>query len=245
MKKLLLMLLIATGIFAEDIKVAMAANVGNVLDDLKAEFAKIRPDDKLDVTLGASGKFATQIEQGAPFMVFVSADVGFPVKLKASGSAVSEPKVYASGALALLSVRELDFKKGIAVVANENVEKIAIANPKTAPYGAAAVEAMKNVGVYEKAESKLVQGESITQTYQFAVTAADAGFVALSAVKSGEGLKYKEGADWIEVDSKLYKPIDQAVVLLKGGENSEGAKAFIEFLTGEKAKEIFKKYGYK
>ncbi len=245
MKKLLLALLVATGLFAEDIKVAMAANVGNVLDDLKAEFAKVRPNDKLDVTLGASGKFATQIDQGAPFMVFVSADVDFPMKLKKSGSAVSEPKVYASGALVLLSVKNLDTTKGLALVGEESIEKIAIVNPKTAPYGAAAVEAMKNAGVYEKAQRKLVQGESVPHAYQYTITGADIGFVALSSLKGGDGLKYKEGVNWIEVDAKLYKPIDQAVVLLKGGEKSDGAKAFVEFLVSQKAKEIFKKYGYK
>ncbi|MEY4504684.1 MAG: hypothetical protein RL154_980, partial [Pseudomonadota bacterium] len=139
----------------------------------------------------------------------------------------------------------IDVTNGFAVLATDKVQKIAIANPKTAPYGTAAIEAMKNTGVYEKALPKLVQGDSIIQAYQYTVTAADVGFVALSSLKVGDGLKYKENVNWVIVDEKLYKPIDQAVVLLKNGEKSDGAKAFVAFLVSPEAKAIFKKYGYK
>jgi molybdate transport system substrate-binding protein len=249
MKKILFALsvfaIFSSTLLAEDIKVATAANVGAVLDDLKKEFAKIRPNDKIDATLGASGKFAAQIEQGAPFQVFVSADTELPAKLKKSGYVIGEPKVYATGILAMLSTKGVDVSKGLSVLASDSVKKIAIANPKTAPYGTAAIEAMQKTGVYSKVASKIVQGESITQAYQYAVTAADVGFVALSSLKVGDGLKYKEGVNWIVVDDKLYEPIDQAIALLKNGENSDGAKAFVTFMTSKEAKAIFAKYGYK
>lgn len=238
-------LLIASNSFAQDIKIAAAANVGAVMDDIKAAFAKKYPNDKLDVTLGASGNFAAQIQNGAPYQVFVSADVGFPQKLQAAGFTASEPKIYASGVLAMLTTKPLDLNKKLSVLTEANVQKIAIANPKTAPYGKAAVEAMTATGIYDKVATKIVQADSITQAYQYTVTAADVGFVALSSLTAGDGLKYKENVNWIIVDEKLYKPLEQAVVLLKNGEKSSASKAFVEFLLSADAKAIFKKHGYK
>ena len=147
-------------------------------------------------------------------------------KLYAEKIAVTKPVVYASGALAMVSTKGLDLSKGIAVLNDPKVEKIAIANPKTAPYGTASIEAFKNAQLFEKVEPKLVQGDSISQALQFSITAADVGFVNASAFYSDKMKVYKKGVQWVDVDPKLYTPIAQGIVLLKQAENNAEAKAF-------------------
>jgi molybdate transport system substrate-binding protein len=245
MKKLLFSLLFAAAMLAAgEINIAVAANVSYAMDALKAEFAKSHPDTKVQVTLGSSGKLTAQIKNGAPYGLFMAANMKYPEALYADKIAVTEPIVYAQGALAYLSSKPRDFSKGIALVAESSISKIAVANPKTAPYGKAAIEAMKNGGVYAAAESKFVYAESISQTVAYAVTAADIGFIAKSSLYSDKMAAYKEGVNWAPVDTKLYTPIKQGIVLLKYGEGSDEYSAFYDFILGGKAKEIFKKYGY-
>ena len=245
MKKIILALaLLASSIFANTITVAVAANVSYAINELVAEFNKTNPDTKVQVTLGSSGKFTAQIESGAPFDVFMSADMKFPKALFEKGFALNEPALYAQGSLAMLSSKELDFSKGINLVTDANIAKIAVANPKTAPYGTAAVEAMKNANVLDKVESKFVYAESISQTVTYATTAADVGFIAKSSLYDEKMAQYKENINWVSVDPSLYTAIDQGIVVLKNTKEEASAKAFYDFILGEKAKEIFIKFGY-
>lgn len=244
LKLFLASVMLGASLLAGEISVAVAANLSDVIEVFKTEFAKTNPNTKVNTVLGASGKFTTQIKSGAPFDLFLSADMKFPESLYAENIAVTKPVVYASGALAMVSTKGLDLSKGMAIVADPKVEKVAIANPKTAPYGTASVEAFKNANVFDKVEPKLVQGDSIGQALQFAMTAADVGFVNASAFYSDKMKAYKKGVQWVDVDPKLYTPIAQGIVLLKQAENNAEAKAFYDFLLSAKAKQIFKNYGY-
>lgn len=245
MKKLIAILFVLSSVlYAGKINIAVAANVSYAIDELKAEFKKSSPDTDIQVILGSSGKLTAQIKNGAPYGLFMSANMKYPKALYSDKIAITKPVVYAQGALAYLSVNSIDFTKGIAFVNDESITKIAIANPKTAPYGKAAVEAIKNGGFYEQVKDKFVYAESISQTVTYAVTAADVGFIAKSSLFSSKMSKYKKGVNWEAVDSKLYAPIKQGIVLLKYGENNSEYKAFYDFILSEKAKIIFKKYGY-
>jgi molybdate transport system substrate-binding protein len=245
MKKLVLaFLLLSSSIFASTITIAVAANVSYAINELVAEFNKTNPDTKVQVTLGSSGKFTAQIENGAPFDVFMSADMKFPKSLFEKGFALNEPALYAQGSLAMLSSKKLDFSKGINLVTDANIGKIAVANPKTAPYGTAAIEAMKNANVLDKVESKFVYAESISQAVTYATTAADVGFIAKSSLYDEKMSQYKENINWVSVDPSLYTAIDQGIVVLKNTKEEASAKAFYDFILGEKAKKIFIKFGY-
>lgn len=244
MKKVFLVLLLSLGVQAAEINIAVAANVSYAIDELKAVFARTHPDTKVRVTLGSSGKLTAQIKNGAPYGLFMAANMKFPAALYQDGVAVTKPVVYTQGALAYLSATPRDFSKGIALVTEKEIGKIAIANPKTAPYGTAAVEAMKKGGVYDAVKRKLVYAESISQTVTYIVIAADVGFIATSSLYSPKMAQYKENVNWASVDPKLYTPIKQGIVLLKNGEKNAEYKAFYDFILGDEAKAIFRKYGY-
>ena len=245
LKKLLASMVLGYGVlYAGTINIAVAANVSYAMDELKAEFAKTNPDTNVRVTLGSSGKLTAQIKNGAPYGLFMAANMKYPEALYSDKIAITKPIVYAQGALAYLSVDKRDFTKGITLLSEENIAKIAIANPKTAPYGKAAIEAMKNAKIYESVESKFVFAESISQTVSYAVTAADIGLIAKSSLYSDTMKQYVEGVHWAAVDPTLYKPIEQGVVILKNGENNPEVKAFYDFILSEKAKGILVAYGY-
>ena len=224
--------------------VAVAANMQYAMEALKAEFNKT---DKIeiDVVLGASGKLTQQIMQSAPFDIFISADTSFPQKLADSNLTAEPPKVYAQGLLVLWSAKpNIQPTADLKLLLNDDIKHVAIANPKTAPYGTAAEFILKKYSLYEKVASKLVTGESITQTSQFIATqAADIGFTAKSIVISDE---MKDKGKWVELNRKDYPPIKQAAVLLKYGQqnNLVEAKKFYNFLYSKLAKEIYKKFGY-
>lgn len=244
MKKLVISLLFAASVFAGEINIAVAANVSYAMDELKAAFAKTHPDTKIQVTLGGSGKLTAQIKNGAPYGLFMAANMQFPKALYQDGIAVTKPVVYAQGALAFLSAKPLDYGKGIGLLKSPAIRKIAIANPKTAPYGTAAVEAMQKGGVYADVKARLVYAESISQTVTYAVTAADIGFIAKSSLYSPNMVQYRENVNWAEVDPSLYTPIEQGIVLLKEGEKNPEYKAFYDFMLGAEARAILKRYGY-
>lgn len=243
-KVIFLTLLINVSLFAGEITIAVAANVSYAIDELKAEFVKSNPDTKVRVTLGGSGKLTAQIKNGAPYGLFMSANMDYPQALYDDKMAITEPLVYVQGALAYLSVKEQDFSKGMDLLKDPKIKKIAIANPKTAPYGKAAVEAMKNAKIYDDVKSKFVYGESISQTVSYAVIAADIGIIAKSALYSSKMVQYRENVNWVPVDPTLYTPIKQGIVLLKYGEGNSGYRAFYDFILSEQGKEILKKYGY-
>ncbi|ACZ12734.1 molybdate ABC transporter substrate-binding protein [Sulfurospirillum deleyianum] len=244
LKVLMASAVLALSLSAGEISVAVAANLSDAIEVIKTEFSKQHPSTKVNTTLGSSGKFTTQIKNGAPFDLFLSADMQFPEHLYAEKIAVDKPVVYASGALAMVSVKGLDLSQGLAILNQAKIEKVAIANPKTAPYGTASIEAFKNAKVYDGVVSKLVYGDSIGQALQFTLSAADVGFVNASAFYSEKMKQYKEGKEWVKVDSTLYTPIAQGIVLLKQGEKNLEAKAFYDFILSAPAKKIFKSYGY-
>ena len=245
MKRVIFSLLILSlGLFASNINIAVAANVSYAIEDLIKEFNKTNPDTKVQVTLGSSGKLTAQIKNGAPFNIFMSANMKYPEALFDEQVAITKPIVYAQGSLAILSIKNLDLKEGINIALADEVSKIAIANPKTAPYGKAAVEAMKNANIYDSIKNKFVYAESISQTVSYSITAADMGFIAKSSLYSPKMSMYKEGINWIDVDSKLYTPINQGIVILNNSKENQEVKAFYDFILSQKAKDIFKNFGY-
>lgn len=234
--------LLVLNAFGGEVNVFAAANTTYAFADMIKEFNKLNPEIKINLTLGASGAMVTQVQNGAPADIFMAADMGFVKKLDESGFAATRPVIYAQGALAMFSVRGIDFKKGLNVV--EGLSAISIANPKTAPYGRASVEALKNIGIYEKVEKNIVWTQKISETLSQALSAADVGFIAASALYDPKMAQYKEGVNYAFVDPKLYTPIDQGVVITKRAENSAEAKAFYDFILSDKGREIFKKFGY-
>ena len=242
--KLLFMILFSAYSMAGTIQIAVAANVSYAIDDLKKVFNKIYPDTKVQVVLGSSGKLTAQIKHGAPYQLFMSANMKYPESLYRDKVAVTEPVVYAQGMLAYLSNKPQDLSRGMAVLKDENIKKIAVANPKTAPYGKAAVEAMKNASVYEEIKNKFVFAESISQTVSYTVTATDMGLIAKSSLYSPKMKQYKEGIHWTQVDPKLYTPIKQGIVILKKGEENSEVKAFYDFMLSPKAQQILTEFGY-
>ncbi|PHQ65830.1 MAG: molybdate ABC transporter substrate-binding protein [Sulfurimonas sp.] len=242
MKKILTLLLLSISVvYGGTISIAVAANVSYAIDDLKKEFKKTHPNTKVRVILGSSGKLTAQIKHGAPYDLFMSANMKHPKALYREKIALTEPVVYALGSLALLSNKNRDFSNGIYLLQSKKIYKIAIANPKTAPYGIAAMEALTNAKIKKSLRSKFVYGESISQTVSYAVTAADIGIIAKSSLYSKNMSRYKKNINWVAIDAKLYTPIKQGIVMLK--EDKE-VKAFYDFILSADAKKIFKEYGY-
>jgi molybdate transport system substrate-binding protein len=229
--------------YAAPLTVAMAANVKYAFDDLAAEFKKETGIEAQGV-FGSSGKIISQVKNGAPFDVFLSADTEFAEALFKDGLAVEKPRVYVYGVLVLWTTKDFDLSKGLPLLADAAVQKIAIANPKLAPYGRAAMQAVEHAKLNALVEPKLVYGESISQTVQFVDSgAADIGFVAKSLVVAPE-LAGK--GKWVDVPRDSYEPIAQAVVVLKHGSDTQSGNAhkFVDFLFTPKARAIFEKFGY-
>lgn len=224
--------------YAADTNVAVAANFTEPAKEITRLFES-KTGHKAVLSFGATGQFYAQITQAAPFQVFLSADDTTPKKLVAEKLAVGDTLfTYAIGKIVLFSKND-DLVKGDQTLRDAKFNKIAIANPTTAPYGAAATEAMKALNVYDALSSKIVQGSSIAQTFQFVDSGnAELGFVALSQIIQKSG-----GSRWI-VPSNLYTPIRQDAVLLSNGSGNEAAKAFIAFMKGPEAAAVIEKFGY-
>ena len=223
---------------AAEINVAVAANFTEAAKEIAAAFER-KTGHKVVLSFGSSGQFYTQITQSAPFQVFLSADQERPEKAVAEGFGVpGSVFTYAVGKLVLWS-RDPNLVKGDVTLGQGSFRKIAIANPVAAPYGAAAIETMKALHVYDLLAPKLVQGNNITQTFQFIDTGnAELGFVALSQI-----VDRNDGSRWV-VPGKLHAPIKQDAVLLKTGAGSDAAKAFLDFLKGPEAAAVEAKFGY-
>ena len=223
---------------AAEINVAVAANFTEAAKEIAAAFER-KTGNKVLLSFGSSGQFYTQITQDAPFQVFLSADQERPDKAVAEGLAVPDSRfTYAVGKLVLWS-RDPKVVTGPDTLKQGAFSKIAIANPTAAPYGAAAIETMKALNVYDTLQPKIVQGNNIAQTFQFIDTGnAELGFVALSQV-----VDRSEGSRWL-VSANLYAPIKQDAVLLKKGAGNEAAKAFLAFLKGPEAAAVEAKFGY-
>ena len=242
--KIITILLLNLSLYAGSINIAVAANVSYAIDELKKEFNKEYPNIKVNVTLGSSGKLTAQIRHGAPYQLFMSANMKYPQDLYERGMSLYKPFVYAQGSLALLSTKKQDFTLGLKLLETDKIQRIAVANPKTAPYGIATKEALLNAKIYEKIVKKFVYGESISQTVSYTVTATDIGLIAKSALYSPHLKHFKQDTHWVEVDSKLYAPIKQGIILLKGAKTNKDAKVFYNFMLSDSAKKILYDFGY-
>jgi len=244
-KKILsLLLLFYINLFGESIHVAVAANVSYAIKALTSEFEKEYPHIKVETTLGSSGKLTSQIKHGAPYDIFMSANMRYPETLYRDGFASSEVVIYAQGALVLFSRTKREFSKGIYTLLEPEVKRVAMGNPKTAPYGKAAKELLINAKIYNQVKPKLIYGESISQTLLYAMRAAEMGFIAKSALYAKSMRHFKYNQNWIDIDKSLYNPISQGIILLKKAKSNPDAKLFYDFILSKRAKEIFKKFGY-
>lgn len=223
------------------ITIATAANMQFAMKALTHNFTK-ETGIKCDLIISSSGKLTAQIKSGAPYDLFVSADMKYPSELYKDGLALEKPKVYAYGKLVLWTMNN-HINPSLASLKMSKIKYIACANPKTAPYGLAAIQTLKHYGLYKSLKSKLVYGESIAQTNQFIISeSAKVGFTAKSVVLSP---KMKSKGKWIEVNPKSYSPIAQGVVILKQNKTLEAdARKFYEFLFSAKAKKILQDFGY-
>lgn len=237
---ILLVLVLMPGLArAAEAQIAVAANFAQPAREIAERFER-KTGHRAVLSFGSSGQFAVQIANGAPFDVFLSADVERPQRVEADGLAVPGTRfTYATGRLVLWSRDPQRVDRDGQVLSRGRFDRLAIADPKVAPYGLAAVETLRKLGLYGRMRSRIVQGSSIAQTYQFASTgAAELGFVALSQVVAEKG-----GSRWI-VPAGLHTPIDQQAVVLKRGARNRAALAFAAFLKSPDAKAVVRKYGY-
>ena len=227
---------------ADDINVAVAANFAAPMEEIAQAFNKAT-GHQLKISAGASGKFYAQIRNGAPFQVFLSADDEKPARLEKDGLAVPGSRfTYAIGKLVLWSANPNLVDANGKILESYRFNKLAIANPKTAPYGAAAIETLSALKLKSRLEPKFVMGENISQTYQFVDSGnAQIGFIALSQVTRNNQLR--SGSLWL-VPEQLYAPIRQDAVLLVAGQDSVAARQLLFFLKSDTALRIIKSYGY-
>ncbi|MCL2635747.1 MAG: molybdate ABC transporter substrate-binding protein [Betaproteobacteria bacterium] len=235
-------LLVVAATHAGEVQVAVAANFTAPAQQIAAEFER-QTGHKAMLSFGATGKFYAQIVNGAPFEVFLSADDATPARLEKEGQAVAGSRfTYAVGALVLWSAQTDVVDAQGEVLKSGNFKHLAIANPKTAPYGGAAIETLTRLKLLDAVQAKFVQGENIAQTFQFVATGnAELGFVALSQVfRDG---KLSGGSAWI-VPGHLHEPIRQDAVILANGKNNAAAGAFMDYLKTPRAHAIITSFGY-
>jgi len=227
---------------AEKITIAAAADLKFALDEIVAGFRKSHPADEIQVSYGSSGKFQTQIQQGAPYDLFFSADISFPRQLARLGLAASEVKPYAVGRIVLWSAGQDAAKITLASLADSRFKRIAIANPKHAPYGKRAEEALRAAGVWESVRSRLVLGESVAQAAQFVQSGnAQAGIIALSLALSPE-LTKKGG--YVLIPDTLHQPLEQGYIITRRGGEKTLAATFSDYMDSKPARGIMTKYGF-
>ncbi len=234
--------LLSSQALAGEVHVAVASNFSAPIQRIVTLFQQ-ESGHAVQISLGSSGKFYSQIKDGAPFDVFLSADEKSPKLLEQEGLAVANTRfVYALGKLVLWSAQPGYVDDKGDVLRKGGYNKLAFADPKLAPYGLAAKQTLEDMGLWSVVQTKLVTGESITQTYQFAATGnAELAFIALSHItKDG---KVTEGSWWI-VPAHLYNPIKQSAVQLTAAKDKAAAQAFLAFLKGEKARAIIRGFGY-
>lgn len=246
MKHIILFLFITISLLkASSITVAVAANLTYVIEPIIKAFNEKYPQLDVHVIIGSSGKLTAQMMHGAPYDIFMSANMQYTDKLYKLGLTYAKPQSYALGALALLSTQKNHLLGTVSdILMSDSIEKIAIANPKTAPYGVATVEAFKSLHIYEKIKDKLVYGESISQTVMYTKNVADVGIIAMSALYA-KGLNvYHKNEDWFPLDTKLYRPIYQGIVILKNTKSLVNAQYFYDFILSKQAQHIFLAHGY-
>ena len=226
---------------SDSIRIATSANMQYAIKEIATAFTK-KTGVHCEVIIASSGKLAAQIIEGAPFDIFASADLKYPQMVYGKGKAINRPEVYAYGTLILWSKDAIPITS-LAMLTEDHIHHIAVANPKTAPYGTAAVEALKHHNIYDQVLTKLVYGESVAQANQFITTkAAQIGFTSKSTVLS----KNKTiSGNWIEISRDLYSPIEQSCVLLNSNpKKRKTSELFYEYLFSKESKAILKKFGY-
>lgn len=238
---LLSLIMACNGKQKNTLKIAVAANMQFAMKELSKSFTDAT-GIKCDLIIGASGQITAQIKAGAPYDLFVSADMKYPNELFTSGVAVNKPNVYAYGKLVMWSMHP-NIKPTFELLKSKQIRHIALANPKTAPYGAATVEALRHYGIYDEVKEKLVFGESISQTNQFIISgSAEVGFTAKSIVLSPE---MNGKGNWVAINDSDYTQIAQGVVILKHNDTkTENATKFYNFLFSPTAKKILTQFGY-
>lgn len=235
-------LLSVNSAWADEVQVAVAANFTAPIQAIAKDFEK-DTGHKLVAAYGATGQFYAQIKNGAPFEVFLAADDSTPAKLEAEKEIVPGSRfTYAIGTLALWSAKDGYVDDKGEVLKKNEFQHLSIANPKAAPYGLAATQVLAKLGLTDATKAKIVEGQNITQAYQFVSTGnAELGFVALSQIyKDG---KVQSGSAWI-VPASMHEPIRQDAVILNKGKDSAAAKALVEYLKGPKAAAVIKSFGY-
>ena len=233
---------VASGTHAAEVSVALASNFSAPMQKIAAAFEH-DTGHKAILSSGGTGKFYAQIRHGAPFQILLAADQATPELLEQEGLAVAGTRfTYAIGQLVLWSRQPDLIDANAAVLRSDKFARIAVADPKLAPYGAAAIETLDKLGLLQQLQAKFVQGENIAQTYQFVASEnAPLGFVALSQVFADGQIS--EGSAWI-VPAELHSPLRQDAVILKAGADNPAALALADYLRGEKARSIMQSYGY-
>lgn len=235
-------LVLSVSMSAQVIRVAAAANLKFVMEEIKAQYQKENPKSKVDITYGSSGSLVQQILNGANFDFFMAADKEFPVKIQAKGATIGAVKTYAYGKLVMWS-RSVDVAKGTSILTSGAVKKIAIANPKTAPYGEHSVEFLKKKGLLDDLTPKIVYADNISQAAQFAFSGnAEIGFTAMSLVLAPD---MKAAGKYYEIPASEYTPIEQACVLIKKKQYNPSASKFMKYVLDPKVKGIWEKWGYR
>ncbi len=225
------------------LKVATAANVQFAMQALAEEFRQ-QTGIKVEATISSSGKLTAQILEGAPYDLLISANMKYPEALLRDSAAVGNIKVYALGALVAWTMNGVPLQPKPDYMAGENIRKIAVANPKNAPYGVQALNYLQHYGMLEAVEPKLVYGESIAQTNQYILSrAAEVGITAKSVVLSPE---LKDKGRWVELPAGSYQPITQGAVITAYGakQHAEASRQFFDFLSAPEAQAIFRRFGY-
>jgi molybdate transport system substrate-binding protein len=241
---LLLAFLLPSPASAQRIAIAAASDLQFALPEITARFQK-ETGYIVGLTFGSSGNFYSQLRNGAPFDLFFSADLAYPEKLDAAG--LVEPGTlyrYATGRIVLWVRNEspIDISRGMIVLTEPGVQRIAIANPQHAPYGRAAAAALRHEGVYERVRDKLVRGENISQTAQFVESAnADIGILALSLAQA-PALKTK--GRYFEIPESFYPPIEQGVILLKSSHEKTAARRFLDLIRKPEIVKLLRSYGF-
>jgi len=235
-------MLLSFSAMAERITIAGASDLKFAMEEIVTAFQNEHPTDELAVVYGSSGSFNTQIQQGAPYDLFFSADIGFPRELASKGFAASEVMPYAIGRIVLWSGSLDASRMTLKSLDDPAITRIAIANPKHAPYGKRAEEALRASGLWEKVQSKLVYGETVVQAAQFVQTGnAQVGIIALSLVTNPE--LSKKGGYWM-VPEKLHEPLEQGFIITQHAESNALAKGFADYMNSKPVRAVMTKYGF-
>ncbi len=238
---LVAILILSTGTFAQTIKVAAAANLQSIIKVLQADFKK-KTGIEIEPIISSSGNLVAQIKNGAPYDIFLSADMAFPETLFKDGFSTKNPVVYARGSLIICSNQDIGFENWERILLTRRIQKIAIANPAIAPYGKAADEVLQKKDILINIKSKIVTGESISQVNTYITTGVvDVGFTTQALVKDPAN---KTKLYWQVIDPDSYSPIEQGMVLLKHAETNADAEKFYQYILSPAARAIFVEYGY-